>query len=134
MNNEINIIGNLGDSPKLLKTKSQKDMAVFQVAQNVNRLNEQTGRYETVHTNWVPVQAYGSLAARVAAGLKKGDRVSVSGEIRTYESPNKDGNLVSRFAVTAREINLSSLLPSANTTESTRGEFDEFAVAEELGN
>jgi single-strand DNA-binding protein len=121
-NNQVILTGNLGADPELHKKNEESSGLVsFTVAENVSRLNEKTGAYEQAHTNWFPVKAFGNLGARIKQALKKGDRVTVYGRLRTYRYENAEGVSVGGFEVLADEVCLSGLLPRALREDSAQG-------------
>ena len=125
--NQFYLTGNLGADPELFqKTADSPGVLAFSVAENVTRLNEATRAFETVHTNWYPVKAFGSLAARAKASLKKGDRVVVTGRIRTYQYENASGETRYGFEVLADDIVRSQLLPKADALGAAGPDFAEF--------
>jgi single stranded DNA-binding protein len=121
-NNQVILTGNLGGDPELhKKSEESSGLVSFTVAENVSRLNEKTGAYEQTHTNWFPVKAFGSLGARVKAALKKGDRVTVYGRLRTYRYETEGGGSQGGFEVLADDVCLSSLLPRARREDTAQG-------------
>jgi single-strand DNA-binding protein len=117
--NQVYLTGNLGADPEFhQKGEESPGVLAFSLAENVTRYNEEKSAYETVHTNWHPVRAFGSLAARARAALKKGDRVSVSGRIRTFQYETKAGETRYGFEVHAEDITRSQLLPRAEAAAS----------------
>jgi len=77
--------GNVGKTPEVRQTKTGKAMVRFGVAST----KKVEGR-EPV-TSWVNVVAFDEMAENIAANVKQGDRVIVSGrlEVETYQ--DKDG-------------------------------------------
>ncbi|OFZ78438.1 MAG: hypothetical protein A2583_13800 [Bdellovibrionales bacterium RIFOXYD1_FULL_53_11] len=125
--NQIIITGNLGAGPEIhKKSDDSKGVVSFTLAENVSRLNEKTKQYEQAHTNWFPVKAFGSLGARVRAGLKKGDRVMVTGRLRTFQYETKDGAKANGFEVLADDVTPSGILPKGEKQNETSGNFENF--------
>lgn len=116
--NQVILTGNLGVDPQLhQKNTTSPGVVSFTLAENVSRLDEATGKYEQAHTNWFPIKAFGSLGARVRAALKKGDRVTVYGKLRTYRYEGGEGNPQSGFEVLADDVQTAGLLPRAESGE-----------------
>ncbi|MGK5087907.1 single-stranded DNA-binding protein [Bdellovibrionota bacterium FG-2] len=115
--NQIIITGNLGSDPEVFKKNEESNgVVVFSLAESISRLNEKTKEYEQVHTNWFPVRSFGSLGARVKSTLKKGERVSVIGTLKTYQYETEDGRKVSAFEILASDISYSKLLPKGEAS------------------
>jgi single-strand DNA-binding protein len=112
IHNQVILTGNLGADPELhRKGESSAGVVSFTLAENVSRLNDLTGKYEHTRTNWFPVKAFGNLGARVVAALKKGDRVTVFGRLRTYKYQNAEGVSVMAFEILADEVCGTRILP-----------------------
>ncbi|MEK6706670.1 MAG: single-stranded DNA-binding protein [Bdellovibrionota bacterium] len=110
--NQVILTGNLGADPEVYKKgEGSAGVISFSIAENVTRLNEKTKKYEPAHTNWFPVRAFGGLGNRVLSGVKKGDRVTVFGKLRTYRYETPDGRMVSAFEVLADSVIPSGILP-----------------------
>lgn len=111
--NFVQVIGNIGADLKSKQTPNGTDVVAFTVAENVSKQNAE-GVYEQTHTNWIPVTAFGALAKRAEVVLKKGDRVSVAGTLKTG-SYEKDGRTVYTFELVADSIEKSEHLGRRNT-------------------
>lgn len=127
--NFISLTGNLGGPVEVKETKAGVGVARLSIAETVSRPNSQTGVFEQVHTNWIPVTAFGSLAKRSAKSLKKGDRVTVLGTLKTATF-EKDGETRRGFEVIAYSIEKAQLLARADGLDPAVAEsfppFDEF--------
>jgi len=134
--NFVSLTGNLGGPVEVREPKTGVGVARLSVAETISRPNPQTGVFEQVHTNWIPVTAFGSLAKRSAKSLKKGDRVTVLGTIKTG-SFEKDGETRRGFEVIAYSIEKAQLLAKADGGDPAVAEnfppFDEFKGDDVLG-
>jgi len=123
------VSGNIG-GPVEIRDAAGVEVARLSVAESVVRLRSETGKFEVTHTNWIPITAFGSLAKRAASGLKKGDRVTVIGSIKTtlFE---KDGENRKGFELIADSIERTQILakaaPSENEFVPDFETFDEFS-------
>lgn len=113
--NLFTVSGNIG-GPVEIRDAAGVDVARLSVAESVARLNGETGQYEVTHTNWIPITAFGSLARRAAYGLKKGERVTVIGSIKTT-SFEKDGENRKGFELIAESIERTQILAKATPME-----------------
>jgi single-strand DNA-binding protein len=127
--NFVSVTGNMGGPVEMREAKAGVNIARLSVAETVSRPNPQTGVFEQVHTNWIPVTAFGSLAKRAAKSLKKGDRVTVLGTLKT-SSFEKDGEARRGFELIAYSIEMAQLLVKADGVDQAAAEnfppFDEF--------
>lgn len=85
------ICGRLTVDAEIKSTKDGKMMTSFSVAANTKK----------DHSEFVSVVAFSPISQKAAEQMKKGDRVTVIGEIESYES-QKDGKL--RLRMTAEHI------------------------------
>ncbi|HLE01308.1 MAG TPA: single-stranded DNA-binding protein [Bdellovibrionota bacterium] len=126
--NQIIVTGNLGNDPELHKKNSEsKGVVSFSLAEGVFQFNKLSGKYEHAHTNWFPIKAFGSLAARAQAGLKRGSRVTVYGKLKTFKFERDSGEWASGFEILADEICPVGLLPAARQKpENSEPDFNSF--------
>lgn len=111
--NFVSVTGNLGADVEIRKPEQGEEVAKLSIAETVSRMNSKTGEFEQVHTNWIPVVAFGSLAQRADQALKKGDRVTVVGTLKT-SSYEKDGENRRGFEVVAYSIERAQFLAKAD--------------------
>jgi single stranded DNA-binding protein len=111
--NFVSVTGNLGGVVELKDSGSGREVAKLSLAETVSRPNPNTGVYEPVHTNWIPVTAFAGLARRAAKALKKGDRITVLGSLKT-SSYEKDGENRRGFEVIAHSIEKAQFLARAD--------------------
>lgn len=90
---EIEIIGNLGQTPEMRYLPSGDHVVNFSVA--VNRRYKDRQGTQKEETDWYRIVAFNGLGTACAEHLKKGDGCFVKGrlQIRTYDS--KDGEQTS---------------------------------------
>jgi single-strand DNA-binding protein len=86
----ITVTGNVGYDPNHKVLASGAVVADFRVATTPRRYDKATEQWRDQETMWFGVTCWRSLADNVAASVRKGDRVVVTGKLtqRTYE---KDG-------------------------------------------
>jgi single-strand DNA-binding protein len=84
----------------------------FTVAENVNRYNEKAKTFETVHTNWFQVTAFGTVAERAKDNLKKGSHVVVQGRMKISKFTDRAGEERTGFEILADEVALWKSLPA----------------------
>ena len=87
---QITVTGNVGYDPNHKVLASGAVVADFRVATTPRRYDKATEQWRDQETMWFGVTCWRTLADNVAASVRKGDRVVVTGKLtqRTYE---KDG-------------------------------------------
>lgn len=87
-----NARGRLGKDPELTQARSGESMAKFSIAVDRNR-RLPDGSFEKIGVTWHQVRVYGAQAENIAASLKAGDSVIVSGRgevlVGLDEQPNQ---------------------------------------------
>ncbi|WP_210417179.1 single-stranded DNA-binding protein [Citricoccus sp. SGAir0253] len=75
--------GNLTGDPRPVRTKAGQELVVMTVAENRRRFNEDTQAWEDTEAKFYDVAMdRPQLRENVAASLRKGDRVTVTGDYR----------------------------------------------------
>lgn len=75
--------GNLTGDPRKIQTKAGQDLVVITVAENGRRFNEDSRAWEDTEAKFYDVAVErAQLRENVAASLRKGDRVTVTGDYR----------------------------------------------------
>lgn len=99
----VTMVGNLVEDPKQRTTESGIDLAVFRLASTARKFDAQTGRHVDAGSLFLSVTCWRTLAGNVAASLRKGDPVVVTGRLftRSYE---KDGQTRSVVEMEAHAI------------------------------
>ena len=107
---QITLTGRLGDDPRSFTTRDGTDGAELRIAVEIpTRGGEST-------TRWVKVTAYGLLATRTAASVRKGDRVTVLADDMIPEAWNAaNGEPRARITLRAKEIAASMAFDSLRT-------------------
>ena len=88
--------------PEIRYTGNGTAVASFRVASNSRRKNQQTGQWEDGDTTFLSVSAWEGLGENIAADFKKGQKITVTGQLkqRDYE---KDGVKRTVYEVVASE-------------------------------
>ncbi len=113
---QISITGRLGDDPRTFRTHDGTDGADLRVAVDLPT------RHGEGMTRWVKVTAFGVLASRTAASVRKGDRVVVLADDFLAEAwkGTENGEPRARITVRARDIAASMAFDSLRTGYSAR--------------
>lgn len=103
----IEATGRLGSDPALSFAPSGAAVANFSIACDENKKGE-NGQWEKLSTTWLRVAVWKEAAEAVAEHLKKGDLVTVIGQltVRDYEH-----NGVAKQSVEVKNANVTKALP-----------------------
>jgi len=111
----ITIAGNLGGDPEMRYQPNGDAVTSFNVAVSHSKKNQQTGEW-VENTNWYRCTVWGKRAERVAEQLRKGQKVTVSGNLEAREYT--DRNNVQRTSLDLR-VNEYQLQEKRERTEGT---------------
>lgn len=109
--NNITVIGNVGRDPELKYSASGTAVTKFSVA-------DTTGKDDTKKTVWHDVIVFKEQAEHVAASVRKGTRVVVTGRLDKSEYTGKDGVKKQRVEIVADDVSI-SLRWGNHTTDET---------------
>lgn len=120
------VIGNLGSDP-VERSRHPKTGPVvgFSIAENVSSYDEILKNYKILHTNWFHVTAFGQIAERIKAHLKKGDRVAIQGKMKISKFTSKSGEEKTGFEILADDVAYWKSLPSLHSHSSSGREKEE---------
>jgi single-stranded DNA-binding protein len=113
----ISVTGRLGDDPRTFTTRDGTDGVELRLAIDIPA----RGSGESI-TRWVKVTAFGLLASRTAASVRKGDRVTVLADDFMAEAwaANGSGEPRGRVTLRAREIAASMAFDTLHTGYAAR--------------
>jgi single-strand DNA-binding protein len=101
--NNITITGNLTRDPELRFTAGGAAVTDIGVAWNENRRNKETQEWENI-PSYFDITCWFDLAENVAATLRKGDRVVVTGNLKWESWQTGDGETRSKVKVIADDV------------------------------
>ena len=93
--------GRVGADAEIRSTQSGEQVVSFRVANDV-------GFGERRTTQWVENSYWGKRAAAVAPYIKKGDKITVSGELQLKDFDRKDGTPGQKLSVRVNDLDLAS--------------------------
>jgi single-strand DNA-binding protein len=100
--NHVQLIGNIGEDPKITNLDSGKKVARFQMATNERYKN---AKGETVqNTDWHTIVAWGRTAEIVEQFGAKGREVGITGKLKSRHFETKEGTMRYVTEVVANEI------------------------------
>jgi single-strand DNA-binding protein len=89
--NVVTIVGNLADDPELRYTQNGLAVASVRVAVNQRFFNKETNGWDERLDGFFSCNVWRDYAENVAESLKRGDRVLVTGRLRSRSYEDKDG-------------------------------------------
>ena len=126
MDNNVTLVGNITRDPELRFTQGGQAVASFGVA--VNRRYQQNGEWQE-KVSYFNVVTWGQLGENVAASLKKGARVVVSGRLEQREYENREGEKRNIVEIVADEVGPSLRWATATVEKNDRRGGDAPAAA-----
>lgn len=93
--------GRVGADAELRTTQSGEKVLSFRVANDI-------GFGERRTTQWVDCSLWGKRGESIANYVKKGDKITVSGEVKLEEFQGKDGSTKAKLAVRVNELDLAA--------------------------
>lgn len=100
--NHVQLIGNIGDDPKVTNLENGKKVARFPLATNENYTNNNGEKVQS--TDWHTIVAWGKTADIVEKFTNKGKQVGIMGKLKTRTYTTDDGNERRVTEVVADEI------------------------------
>ncbi|MBE3035660.1 MAG: single-stranded DNA-binding protein [Candidatus Atribacteria bacterium] len=116
-------IGRLTRDPELRYTPGGKGVCKFGIAINRTYRNQDGNNIEEVL--FINVTTWGKQAENVSQFLKKGRRVAISGELRSNNWQDKEGNKRTSFEINARTVQFLDLVKGAGAVEEGPAEREE---------
>lgn len=93
--------GRVGADAELRTTQSGEKVLSFRVANDIGFGDRKT-------TQWVDCSYWGKRAEAVSSYVRKGDKITVSGEVKLEEFQRRDGTPGSKLAVRVNDLDLAS--------------------------
>ena len=117
-NNQISVIGNVGEAPESkATTKSGKNVVAFAIAQSVSGIDFESGGWVRCEPQWFRVTCFGSLGDRVVANARKGDLLLVAGELKARSYSDKAGVKRLAYEIVAADVLKVERLRGADKTK-----------------
>ncbi len=93
--------GRVGADAELRTTQSNEKVLSFRVANDIGFGDRKT-------TQWVDCSYWGKRAEAVSSYVRKGDKITVSGELKLEEFQKRDGTPGSKLAVRVNDLDLAA--------------------------
>lgn len=118
--NVITIVGNLADNPELRFTPAGVPVATIRVAVNQRFFNKETNSWDDRLDGFFNVNIWRDLAENVADSVERGNRVLVTGRLRSRSYEDKDGQTRWVTEIEADEVCPSLRWATAKITKANR--------------
>lgn len=102
--NIVMLIGNLGNTPEIVKEQDSGYFARLSIA--VNKKYTDADGNMIQDTQWHTVYVNNGVGKYAVSYLKKGDKVLISGELRTNKWQDKEGKMHFSTVIYAKECRL----------------------------
>ena len=89
MRNRVQLIGNLGQDPKVIELESGKKLVRFPMATNESYKNSKGEKVTS--TEWHNIVAWGNLADIAGQYLSKGKEIALEGRLQNTSYEDKEG-------------------------------------------
>lgn len=113
--------GNLGGDPELKFTPSNRAVCSFNIGCNKNKKND-AGEWETTATTWLRVSLWGAEAERAAGTLKKGDQVTITGQLLVLQYDRTDGTKGTSVEVEFATVSMPKIREDQNRPAQAAGD------------
>ena len=100
----ITVVGNVGKPPRTRVVASGSVVTDFRIASTPRKVDKATGEWSDGETIWFGVSCWRQLAENVAASVKTGDRVVVTGTLQAHTWKNEQGEDRSSLEISARTV------------------------------
>lgn len=100
----ITVAGNVGAPPRTRVVGNGSVVTDFRIAHTPRKVDKASGEWADGQTIWFGVSCWRLLAENVAASVKTGDRVVVSGRLRAHVWKNEQGEERSSLEIDAQSI------------------------------
>jgi single-strand DNA-binding protein len=109
----VTLTGNATADAELRFTQNGLAVANFNIAVNDRKFNRQTNEWEEGEATFLQVTAWRDLGEHVAATVRKGMRVVVTGKVNLREYERNDGTKGSSLDMDAQDVSMSLLFAVA---------------------
>ena len=100
----ITVVGNIGQQPRTRVVAGGQVVTDFRIASTPRKVDRATGAWSDGETIWFGVSCWRQLAENVAASVKTGDRVVVTGRLLARSWKNEQGEERSGLEIDAQTV------------------------------
>ena len=88
--NQVFLLGNVGKDPELRKVNDETSVVSFPLATTTSHKDKNGERQDV--TEWHNIVAWRGVADNIAKIVKKGDRITINGALKTRSWESKEGD------------------------------------------
>ena len=100
----ITVVGNVGAMPRTRVVANGSVVTDFRIAATPRKVDKASGSWSDGETIWFGVSCWRLLAENVAASVKTGDRVVVTGRLLAHSWKNEQGEERSGLEIDAQAV------------------------------
>lgn len=100
--NEVRLIGNAGDAPKLVSAENQTSIMSMSFATHEEFKDKEGNKQK--RTDWHNIVAFGKVADLIVKYIKKGSKCLIIGRLQTRQYTDKAGNNRYHTEVVCEEV------------------------------
>lgn len=116
----VTIVGNLTEKPELTQVGNSQ-VCNFTVASTPSMFDRETNDWKDKETIFMRCSIWREYAQNLVSSLNRGDRVIVTGNLRSNSYEDKDGNNRVSLQLDVLEVGPSLRYATANVTKRTKG-------------
>lgn len=113
--NQVQLIGYVGDEPKIIATRSGKSMATISLGTTERGFKRADGTDVPERTEWHNITMFGNNASFVQRYVHKGSQIFVQGSLHTRKFDKQDGTKGYTTEITADIVQLLDRKPQSTS-------------------
>lgn len=122
--NKVILLGNVGQDIEIVRFDNGNKIAKTTLATSEHWKDKTTGEKKTA-TEWHNLVFVGAVVGVVEKYVKKGDKLSIEGKIKTRMYENKEGVKMYRTEVEVRDVHLLGFKQDAQPTAQVQSVFND---------
>ncbi|WP_166984572.1 single-stranded DNA-binding protein [Canibacter zhoujuaniae] len=91
MSAHVTVVGTVANIPRVFKFANGSSKTSFRIAESERRWNRATAKWVETETNWYTVNVPGNFGINVSESISKGNRIIVTGKLRTRQWETEQG-------------------------------------------
>lgn len=121
MSSPITLTGRLAKDPELRFAATGNAVASFTVVTSGRKFDKDTNKWVDIDVTYWNVSAFKQMAENVVESMRKGDRIIVTGKMKSRKYEDKEGNNRTVWEVAADHVGVDLFQVSATVNRVDRG-------------